>query len=328
MTRTELETSSLDEAVAVWLVRHDAGLSPAEDAEFLSWLEESPGHPEAWGEAMAIWALVDDDAILREALRRDALAARPKRPIWIYSGAVAACACLILAIGLWTWMKSDRPGTATIAANAPATYQTGIGQRTVQLADGSPLTLDAGSAVSVALSPTRRDLRVLRGQAFFKVHHDTARPFVVAAGDRTVTATGTAFAVSLDGGRMAVVLESGRVAVTSASAVVTLTPGQRYAAREAGEPIVTNVAVDRLLAWRTGYLDFDDTPLSEALVEINRHAAKPVRAANGVVGALRISGRFHSGDSVGFTEAVAALHGLRADRAADGSIILRPESGR
>jgi len=78
-------------------------------------------------------------------------------------------------------------------------YATRIGERsTIRLADGSVVTLDTASRVSLDLTTANREVHLLGGQANFEVAKDKARPFVVYAGDRRITAVGTAFDVRLD----------------------------------------------------------------------------------------------------------------------------------
>jgi len=73
---------------------------------------------------------------------------------------------------------------------------TDIGEsRRIGLADGSEIVLNTASEVSVAYTGNRRALRVIRGEALFKVAKDDSRPFLVYAGQVVVRATGTAFVI-------------------------------------------------------------------------------------------------------------------------------------
>jgi transmembrane sensor len=63
-------------------------------------------------------------------------------------------------------------------------YGTDIGERrTLTLADGSSIDLNARSKVRVRFSNAERDVELLQGQALFEVAKDKARPFVVTAGE-------------------------------------------------------------------------------------------------------------------------------------------------
>src|SRR3546814_18679815 len=62
--------------------------------------------------------------------------------------------------------------------------------------DLSRVTLDTDSLVLTKFDRDLRDVRLVRGRARFNVEKDN-RPFVVAAGNGTITALGTSFDVGL-----------------------------------------------------------------------------------------------------------------------------------
>src|SRR6202040_1603516 len=68
-------------------------------------------------------------------------------------------------------------------------FQTAVGeQAAVALPDGSSFDLNTNSRVEVDYTERNRVIRLERGEAYFKVAHDTHRPFWVYAGDRWVRA--------------------------------------------------------------------------------------------------------------------------------------------
>jgi transmembrane sensor len=70
--------------------------------------------------------------------------------------------------------------------------------------------------------------------------------------------------------------------------------------------------VERVLAWKRDEAVFDDTSLADAVAEMNRYNRTPIVLLDGLASAgLRVSGLYHTGDSSGFANAVAALHGLQ-----------------
>src|SRR6185437_2549591 len=75
-------------------------------------------------------------------------------------------------------------------------YRTDIGSpQVVRLADGSQISLDADTAVSVVYSDTERRVQLENGKAYFEVKHNPGWPFVVVAGAHQITDIGTAFMV-------------------------------------------------------------------------------------------------------------------------------------
>src|SRR5690606_24131288 len=90
-------------------------------------------------------------------------------------------------------------------------------RKTLQMEDGTVLTLNAGTTLLVAkdLSEERR-LQLVDGEAFFEVRHDTRRPFVVESGPLATTVLGTAFNVAAyrDIQTLRIAVASGKVNVT------------------------------------------------------------------------------------------------------------------
>ena len=116
-------------------------------------------------------------------------------------------------VGSYTWL------------NRPDDYQTAAGERrVVTLADGSRLSLDASSEVTVQYRKHARDLHLLKGQARFDVAHDKSRPFSVVAGNQRVIATGTAFNIDMAGPKVFVTLIEGHVVVVNETEGATPAP--------------------------------------------------------------------------------------------------------
>ena len=102
----------------------------------------------------------------------------------------------------------------SITINRYSTYTTQIGERrSITLADGSTIDLNARSGVRVKLSKAERDVELIDGQALFEVAKDKARPFIVRSGETIVRAVGTQFDVYRKKTGTTVTVVEGRVAV-------------------------------------------------------------------------------------------------------------------
>ena len=76
------------------------------------------------------------------------------------------------------------------------TFATGPAeQRTVELSDGTQVSLNANSRVVVQYDDRVRKVTLTSGEALFNVTKHQPRPFVVVIGDRKVIAMGTSFVV-------------------------------------------------------------------------------------------------------------------------------------
>jgi len=321
MTR---ETLTPARAAARWLACEDLDQSPHRE-QFAAWLDESQENRDAWAQAHRLWELFDDadDSELIAAMARAARRAGPDpvaKPSWpqliAASIAVVAVSATLFMAAQQEWFdRSGKPiqvaadEIASLTAIGRADYATGKGQKSiVDLPDGTRVTLDVDSAVDVAFTGGRRDVRLLNGRAFFDVAHDRVHPFAVEAGGRVVTALGTQFEVRLTPGSVQVVLAEGSVSVTSKSAPsVKLAPGQAFAARDGAAGKVSSADLNKALAWKQGVVEFHDQPLSEAIDLLNRYTRAQIVIKDPRVAALRITGVFKTGDMQRFGRSVSLV---------------------
>jgi transmembrane sensor len=126
---------------------------------------------------------------------------------------LAVAAALVFAIGAAAWWQSARFPT----------YATDVGERrSITLADGSTVDLNARSRLRIEFSRSERRVELIEGQALFQVSKDKNRPFIVSSGDATVRAVGTQFDVYRKATGTTVTVLEGRVAVYSSAHVEPL----------------------------------------------------------------------------------------------------------
>lgn len=287
---------------------------------FFAWQRDAR-HATAFAAVEQMWstagALGDRPALIAATEAALARKATRRALIWLPRPVVAGLAAILLVLlgsGVTYWAL--RP-----EANA---YATRIGQQSaVVLEDGSKVALDTDTRVIVRFEKDERRVVLEQGQAYFTVAHDTARPFRVTAGDTQVLATGTQFDVRRDGAAVAVTLVEGRVQVAMAGAPSTaLGAGQQWVVRPARAAVVRAVDPATTTAWRQGRIVLDGWTLEQALIEVNRYTARPVRLEVPRFAGARLSGTFDAGDIGSFVAATTALLPLDAARDADGSIRL------
>ena len=319
---------------AAWRLRlTDDGATSS--PEFETWLRE-PANQVAWNQVSGPWAFFDEVAHAPEmvAARQRALedakhtGGQLNRPALIrkLTGAIAA-ALLIGVMGTASHWWLTRPDD----------YRTAAGERRViTLSDGSKLSLDADSEVTVRYQKHARLLRLLKGQARFDVAHDKARPFSVAAGKQKVIATGTAFNIDMAGSKVLVTLIEGRVMVVDESEesatvhpkIIELRAGQQLSTRPSASPEIAQANVQRVTAWTVGQLSFDDEPLASVVERVNRYGGTQIVITDPKVGAMKISGVFNAGDVVGFVEIVTHYLPVKAVTEDPHTIALQSETKR
>lgn len=320
------------QAAARWLAYEDLDRSPQRE-QFAAWLEESEENRQAWAQAYRVWGVLDDAeendliAALARAARRAGpeSAARPLRP-WLIAASIAA---LTVSAALLIGIRGERlgwePSPVQVAAGAApslsaigrADYVTSAGQKSiVDLPDGTRLTLDVDTAVDLAFADDRRDIRLLKGHAFFDVAHDRRRPFAVEAAEQVITALGTQFDVKLEAEGMRVVLAEGSVSVAMAhggagAPPVKLKPGEAFSAPKNAAGKVTRTDLNEALAWRQGVVEFRNQPLSEAVRLLNHYTRAQIVIKDPKVAALRITGVFKTGDIKRFGRSVSEVLPVR-----------------
>jgi transmembrane sensor len=214
-------------------------------------------------------------------------------------------------------------------------------QRSVQLKDGSIVQLNTNSRVQTRFSEQSREVRLLDGEAFFKVAKDAARPFKVHTTDATVVAVGTQFNVYMQEGRTKVSVLEGRVRVSArddapappGSSVIDPQPlaksGDTLLLAAGDEAEINsgkaperqetpNVAAN--VAWMQRRLAFKQEPLANVVMQFNRYRETPqFRVEDPELATRRYSGVFDVDDPQSLEAVLAAQRDVIV--AAEGDII-------
>jgi transmembrane sensor len=213
---------------------------------------------------------------------------------------------------------------------------TSLGEiRRAPLADGSHVTLDTRSRVSVRYESATRFVVLESGEALFEVAKNSKRPFVVQAGNFRVRAVGTAFIVRRrSDDDVDITVTQGTVDVwrqtSSPEPAVRLTTGTRTKAtpKEIAAPAeLSAVQLREATAWATGVIDLNGRTLGEAAAEFNRYNRQVVVISDPELAAQPVVGRFQVTNPNAFVTAAAAMLGV--DARTDGNrLILEPRPGQ
>lgn len=321
----------LDDKAAEWASRMRGPERERHREAFERWYRSSPTNAEAFDEATAGF---EDAGVLRQGeLGRARGLPKPRRrnvPLRYAFGAVAAAAALALIFLVSAYVPSLVPGGENVVR-----YATAGESREIELPDGSRMALAQETIAVVAFTRRERRITLEQGRGRFAVAHES-RPFRVAAGEAEILAHGTVFEVSLEAGRTRVALIEGAVDVSypadpeaTGRLVRRLRPGERIVV--GGSPQTGFASPPEGGGARVptsphepapAMLQFDNTPLAEAVAQANRHSRERIRLADRSIGELRITGAFRAGDAAAFAESLAAAFGLHLERRPDGTLIL------
>jgi len=293
------DRAAVETEAAAWVARFDAGEVSAKDqAAFQDWLHRSALHREAiaeygklWSEFDALRLLTDADTAVAGGRDNNPGILERSRP-WL-----AACAATAIVVAAGAVLLHPKPQNSAkvqnpqparlLSSSARLIYETAVGsQRRIALADGSSVILNTNSRLEVDFSSKCRDVRLMRGEAYFDVMHDNTRPFMVHANNYVVRDIGTAFDVHLSKtGLVEVGVTKGSVEVRSGGHVAGGAKSLRVVA--AGQDIVLGRKVERAeivsradmgrkLAWRQGELVYTEQPLGQVLADIGRYSYKRI----------------------------------------------------
>lgn len=326
------------EQAALWLIRiSDNTLAPDELDDLRDWIGRSDFHREYLIQLSQNW---DDMAVLQElaelfAVPRAKAALKNRSGLsmlanrWSFPGFAAAASFVVCAVIL----------AYSLAIDPAMTLQTAIGERrTEQLDDGSVLTMNTGSELSVEYSGDNRIVRLNRGEVNFKVAKDPHRPFVVYAGDGLVWAVGTAFNIRLEENGVDLTVTEGRVKVYSGitpseplpvliadmADTESVPPSNRQneAFVEAGEVLQYNQVIaqkgevqaeqlQKKLAWQSGALIFKGETLEQAVVEIRRYTDKKLQIVDPAIKDRKVGGYYKTDDIDSLLRSMSQSYGIR-----------------
>lgn len=317
MTRAE----QVEQRAADWLMRTEEPDWGPDDQRLLEdWLAESITHK------LAFWRLRHG---WREADRIVALGAMASRgrarflvPVWQW--AIAASLLLTTGVGLLVSLSRSSDDKVTVAGLVTPVG----GHRIVKLADGSLIELNTATFVRAAVTLHHREVWLDRGEAYFQVAHLHGEPFVVHAGQRSVTVLGTKFSVRNEIDKTIVSVVEGKVGVGKAAGSVVvpnaiLTAGD-VAIAQGNSTLLTTLSADRMqaqLAWRSHKLEFDETPLADAAREFNRYNRVQIIIHDQDTGSIKISGTFQASNVEAFVRLLRTAYGLKVETS-QGSMII------
>lgn len=326
-------------------------VTPTVRARFERWLCTSPEHIRAYLECAAGWSqlptadrdgLIDIQAVLAAA--RDAQddkvvrlevgqadvprpSPRHRKRHWALAGSLAVLLVALAGTGLWTITQGR------------LTYKTGVGeQRTLILADGSTVTLNALTTVRVHITKEAREITLIEGQAYFHDANAPAWPFIVRAGKSMVRAIGTEFNVDEQADRTVVTVLKGQVAVAKSFASIDRIH-RRELLRELAGPVnkhqavlvsageqVTVLAqnvlppnavdVRAVTAWMQQRLVFDNTPLSKVAEQFNLYSKRRLVIADTSLRSVGVTGEYSASAPaalIGFLRLQPTLHVVETD---------------
>jgi transmembrane sensor len=310
---------------ARWLARLLSSPSPRAERAFRRWYDADPRHAQVFDRISSRYdqaALLRLSRVARPTLRPTIRQTLPPR--YALAAVIAFALMVPAAIVVAGWR-----GMGPLKQTDALLLSTAVGEiRQVQLRDGTVLTLDTASEVEIKLGWTERRASIRRGRARIAIAKDP-RPFVAATRQISAMSKNAVIDVEQTG-------DESDVRVISGGAAVRLADRPDVAAAELGAAQALSSSAARPIQeypwrsaqpdWTHGFLQFDATPLSDAVAQANRYSSKRITLAPGL-GSRAVTGAFRVGDPLQFARALSVVFDLDIKRLPSGDLLLSPRGG-
>jgi transmembrane sensor len=357
-----MNKDALRTKAAMYVTRlHSGEITASEELQLQQW-RQNPEHNAEFEAMLTTWDLTE------QLYQSPKPFAKPKFNWNWRSGGVAIAASVLLA---WVWLfpqislpdASSLPvaareqGTEQQALSKPITFDdfritevelasqkdavtfySDIGEvRHVSLTDGSAISLNTNTELQVTFSEQERFVRLVRGEAFFDVAHDAARPFVIDTGEQRIRVLGTQFNVRMreDEAILQIAVVQGRVSV-QAQREGLLTASVEIENEDSANENLLNAGdigafgseskivsqndihyVSATQSWRHGVFRFENESLEQVVNELNRYRNRKIHILDAEVNILRISGVFHLKNGENILLALESSLPIRIERQND-----------
>lgn len=305
---------------AHWLARLQSSRDPDIARKFQRWRDADPRHAVAFDRVRRSY---EQAGLLRHSrsvgsveqgkvTRKDKWQARP---------ALAAAAAVAVVVSAGALIV--RGGMLPFGGTDAVMLTTSVGEiRQVSLADGSKLTLDTSTKVDLDIARSHRRAHLRYGRARFQIVQ-ADEPFVVETDSTTISTRQGVVDVEQVGQERRVEVLAGVVDVRgprqAPGSPLALGPRQSLTINSAGDARTATVA--SATDWTGGMLQFDGTPLGDAVALANRYSNRHIILA-GDLSAMQVTGAFRAGDTIGLAKALATAFGLTLQQGADGNLVL------
>ncbi len=284
--------SQIDEIAAKWAVLQFGNkITPKDEIAFQEWYNSDIRHQGAFLRAEAALNLVssyDTNIDLNEEIEE-----KPKRRAFI-QGAIAASA---LVGGLFAFQNYTNHKIKTIKGEL----------RELPLADKSIVKLNTDTELDIAYNNKTRGIKLIKGEAWFKVAHNKEVPFIVDTSEVKIRAVGTAFSVRKFATGVQVNVTEGKVAIWNTNnKTIYAQKGTSVFMPNNSEPIIesSDNIVDKNTAWRTNQIILNEDTISYAVAEFNRYNNKQIILIGDELKSKKIVGGFNVHDIENFAHAM------------------------
>ncbi|GLX79594.1 hypothetical protein tinsulaeT_29340 [Thalassotalea insulae] len=337
----QLITEQIKKQARHWVCCLNRGLHHEEKPQLIAWVNQSPAHHQAIYKMATFFDNISELKTLNGVFP---LAQQPsiisgKDFKWLLAILVSIL-LIFISLPLKTMLFDSNSQSFPVQ-----TYTTNIGEIiSVELTDGSKITLNTHSQVRVSYTDNHRNINLLYGEAQFDVAKDSSRPFTVTSGSKAFTALGTIFNVQKNNeSDMELIVNEGQVLVSNSQ--LTNHQLQTLISEEIDKFESSKIITDNEksvisnnvqqptnslskkqsaneLAWQQGMLVFNGETLAQALNEVSRYSKVQFEITDSSINDVKIAGYFKAGDIDGLLAALSYNFGIKSKFNATNSVQL------
>lgn len=328
--------ADIEEQASLWLARIDGGsLSKSQRSDFEAWYRSNPRHASIFEDLASVLGHADILADVKDIAASPIVSQSLKadRSFWQTAPRKSLVGGLVAA-SLVFFLIAYQLVPALAPTNTVAHYEAEVAtvqgeQRTIDLSDGTVITLNTRSKAEISYSPRLRGVMLVEGEAFFEVAPNPSVPFVVETPFGSVRAVGTEFSVKVEHGVAEVLVTEGRVEAKPIGG--NDTSATRYL--EAGDTanisieMVTEMhrdleAIQNDLDWRDGILSFNGESMEQVVQKVSRYTDLEIIIDDELLRAQPIGGYFKIGETEALFNALKIMADVEILRPNPGQVIL------
>lgn len=248
----------------------------------------------------------------------------PKQNLWRKLAAIAAMFVLIFAAYItWPFLHDRLFSPQLSILKVP-----GSQLKQIVLDDGSVVTLNSGSELKYPKLFNRKTREVyLSGEAFFDIHHEPSRPFLIHSGRVLTTVLGTAFNIKEDEFKhtITVTVTRGKVSVANNAQILgIITPNQQISFNTInGSHSQKNVDSKIAVAWKESDIYFNNITFAAAVQQLQERFKVKIEFANEKLKNCRFTGTAVKGEKLDkILEIICVFNNATYQKKNDGSFVI------
>jgi len=263
-----------------------------------SWLNKSDPANSEWSamseDEKSEWLCALFEDIRHSTFDAKVTVMRSRTHVWKSIAAIAA----VLLVCFIFYLVFTTTGSQLTLLSAPANQK-----KMITLSDGSKVWLNASAQLKYPKKFDRKTREVfLSGEAYFDVHHDAAKPFIIHTGQIVTTVLGTAFNIAENKNThvITVTVTRGKVSVAhGTNQIGVLTPDEQISVNTLSyRHLKRSVDANKIIAWLDDEIYFDDITFENAAKQLAQRFKIKIGFSNDRLKRCRFSGTALKGDQL------------------------------